>query len=241
MNGSAAERLRLQGAAICSAADKLRKDLLARAAAILQVDAEKLQIRDGVISSTEDPAKRTTFAALVKANRGVIRQTGRGVSGGRTRRIEQGRGSLLCRGGSGHLDRQLALCPRDLRARHRPGDQSAGRRGRHGGIAGGEHSSRHRCDSVGSRISWHAALQRGLFVLPACRPSWTFPSRPRSTSTAWSRAGSTASRASAKPASARCRARSRMPSITPAASGFASIPSRAKRSWPACARKRGAA
>src|SRR6202034_418839 len=72
----------LQGAAICSAADKLRRDLLTRAANVLQVDTEKLQIRDGVISSTEDSAKRTTFAALVKANQGAIRQTGRGVSGG---------------------------------------------------------------------------------------------------------------------------------------------------------------
>ena len=72
----------LQGAAICSAADKLRQDLLGRAANLLKVDAAKLQIRDGVISSTEDPKKSTTFAALVKANKGVISQTGRGVSGG---------------------------------------------------------------------------------------------------------------------------------------------------------------
>jgi CO/xanthine dehydrogenase Mo-binding subunit len=72
----------LQGAAICSAADKLRKDLLTRAASALRVSAEALQIRDGVISSTEDPSKSTTFAALVKANHGVIRQTGRGVAGG---------------------------------------------------------------------------------------------------------------------------------------------------------------
>jgi CO/xanthine dehydrogenase Mo-binding subunit/aerobic-type carbon monoxide dehydrogenase small subunit (CoxS/CutS family) len=72
----------LQGAAICSAADKLRKDLLARAATALQVSAEVLQIRDGVISSTDDPTKKTTFATLVKANNGVIRQTGRGVAGG---------------------------------------------------------------------------------------------------------------------------------------------------------------
>src|SRR5580693_8054951 len=43
----------LQGAAICSAADKLRKDLLTRAASVLRVNAEELQIRDGVISSTE--------------------------------------------------------------------------------------------------------------------------------------------------------------------------------------------
>jgi putative selenate reductase molybdopterin-binding subunit len=72
----------LQGAAIASAADKLRKDLLARAATALASDADALQIRDGVISSKEDPSKSTTFAALVNANNGVIRQTGRGVAGG---------------------------------------------------------------------------------------------------------------------------------------------------------------
>jgi CO/xanthine dehydrogenase Mo-binding subunit/aerobic-type carbon monoxide dehydrogenase small subunit (CoxS/CutS family) len=72
----------LQGAAMCSAADKLRKDLLARAAAALQVSAETLQVRDGVVSSREDPAKKSTFAALAKANQGFIRQTGRGVAGG---------------------------------------------------------------------------------------------------------------------------------------------------------------
>jgi len=72
----------LQGAAICAAADKLRKDLLRRAGDVLKVDVAKLQIRDGVISSTEDSKKSTTFVALAKANSGLIRQTGRGVSGG---------------------------------------------------------------------------------------------------------------------------------------------------------------
>ena len=72
----------LQGAAIGSAADKLRKDLLSRAAAVLNVNADALQIRDGVISSKDDSRKSTTFAALVKANKGPIRMSGRGVSGG---------------------------------------------------------------------------------------------------------------------------------------------------------------
>jgi len=40
---------------------KLRKDLLAERRG-LAGEAEELQIRDGVISSTEDTAKRTTFA-----------------------------------------------------------------------------------------------------------------------------------------------------------------------------------
>jgi CO/xanthine dehydrogenase Mo-binding subunit/aerobic-type carbon monoxide dehydrogenase small subunit (CoxS/CutS family) len=70
----------LQGAAICSAADKLRKDLLQRAATILKTDVTTLQIRDGVISSVGDSQKSTTFAALAKG--GAIRQTGRGVAGG---------------------------------------------------------------------------------------------------------------------------------------------------------------
>ena len=66
----------LQGAAICNAADKLRNDLLQRAAAVLKVDASQLKIRDGVISSGD---KSTTFAALAKNG---IRATGRGVAGG---------------------------------------------------------------------------------------------------------------------------------------------------------------
>ena len=72
----------LQGAATCSAADKLRKDLLQRAAAVLKVDAAHLQMRDGVISSSSDSKKSVTLAALAKANQGAIRMTGRGVSGG---------------------------------------------------------------------------------------------------------------------------------------------------------------
>ena len=41
----------LQGGALCKAADKLRQDVLKRAADVLKLDAAKLQIRDGVISS----------------------------------------------------------------------------------------------------------------------------------------------------------------------------------------------
>src|SRR2546428_13232353 len=65
----------LQGGALCTAADKLRKDLLNRASDVLNVDAARLQIKDGGISSRDDPRKKTTFAALAKANPGgVIRQ-----------------------------------------------------------------------------------------------------------------------------------------------------------------------
>jgi CO/xanthine dehydrogenase Mo-binding subunit len=72
----------LQGAAICNAADKLRKTLLERAAGLLKVRAENLRIRDGVISTTEDPRRSVSFAALAKASKGMIRETGRGVAGG---------------------------------------------------------------------------------------------------------------------------------------------------------------
>jgi CO/xanthine dehydrogenase Mo-binding subunit len=80
----------LQGAAVFSAADKLRKDLLRRAAAALKVDGSKLVIKDGVISSTEDPKKRTTFAALAKASGGAIRGTGSGVAQGQGRALAKG-------------------------------------------------------------------------------------------------------------------------------------------------------
>ena len=47
-----------------------------------KVDAAKLQIRDGVISPAEDPKRKVTFADLVKANKGPIRQTGRCIHPG---------------------------------------------------------------------------------------------------------------------------------------------------------------
>src|SRR5579863_7384159 len=85
----------LQGAAICLAADKLRKDLLARAADVLKIDTSKLTMRDGVISSSEDPKKSTTFAALAKANNGLIRQTGRGTTGGERTATNKGVGACF--------------------------------------------------------------------------------------------------------------------------------------------------
>ena len=72
----------LQGGALNAAADKLRKDLLTRASALLKVDAADLDIRDGVISSRANPRNRTTFAALAKANGGVIRMPGAAVHPG---------------------------------------------------------------------------------------------------------------------------------------------------------------
>ena len=75
----AGKTITLQGAAVCSATDKLRKDLLQRAATNLKVNVTGLQMRDGVISSTADQRKRVTFAALARANGGFIRQQGRGI------------------------------------------------------------------------------------------------------------------------------------------------------------------
>ena len=82
----------LQGGAICAATDKMRKDLLQRAAKTLAVDAADLAIRDGVITSAADARKRTTFAALVKANGGPIRQSGRCIEAGHGRALTKGIG-----------------------------------------------------------------------------------------------------------------------------------------------------
>ncbi len=67
----------LQGGALNNAADKLRKELLKRASDTLKVDAAKLQILNGVISSTEDAKKKVTFAELAKANKAPIHMIGR--------------------------------------------------------------------------------------------------------------------------------------------------------------------
>jgi CO/xanthine dehydrogenase Mo-binding subunit len=72
----------LQGGALCAAADKLRADLLGRAAAALKVDVGTLTIRDGVISMRDNPGKRTTFAALARANGGSVSMPGRCVHPG---------------------------------------------------------------------------------------------------------------------------------------------------------------
>ena len=84
----------LQGAAICSAADKLRTDLLERAARALKSDAATLRIADGRIFSTQNARQSTTFAALARANGGSIRMLGRGVAGGE--RTGQNKGVGAC-------------------------------------------------------------------------------------------------------------------------------------------------
>src|SRR4029450_2997256 len=72
----------LQGAAICNAADKLRKDLLERASRALKVDASTLRITDGRIVSTENSRRETTFAALARAKGGIIPLIWRRGAGG---------------------------------------------------------------------------------------------------------------------------------------------------------------
>jgi CO/xanthine dehydrogenase Mo-binding subunit/aerobic-type carbon monoxide dehydrogenase small subunit (CoxS/CutS family) len=84
----------MQGAAICSAADRLRKDLLKRASETLKTHPAKLAIRDGVVSALDDSKRSVSFAALVKANNGPIRATGRGVSSGE--RAAQNKGMGAC-------------------------------------------------------------------------------------------------------------------------------------------------
>ncbi len=91
----AGKTITIQGAAVCRAADKLRRDLLGRAATQLKVEAAKLRIRDGVISSTEDPRKSVTFAALARANGGFVRQTGRGVDNSPGRALTRGVGACF--------------------------------------------------------------------------------------------------------------------------------------------------
>jgi CO/xanthine dehydrogenase Mo-binding subunit len=84
----------LQGAATFNAADKLRKDLLDRAARVLKADAASLRIADGRIAVASDPKRATTFAALARANGGIIRAIGRGVAGGE--RTGQNKGVGAC-------------------------------------------------------------------------------------------------------------------------------------------------
>ena len=110
----------LQGGALCNAADKMRKELLQRAADTLKVDVTKLQVRDGVISSTDDAKKKITFVELVKANNGPIRMEGKCTHPGVDRPSDEPRHRrLLRRSRSRHLDWRLPLRPRFLRARCR--------------------------------------------------------------------------------------------------------------------------
>jgi CO/xanthine dehydrogenase Mo-binding subunit len=91
----AGKTITLQGAAVCSATDKLRKDLLQRAAETLKVDVVHLHMKDGVISSTQDPRRRTTFSVLAKANGGSIRHSGRGINRGQGRALSKGVGACF--------------------------------------------------------------------------------------------------------------------------------------------------
>jgi CO/xanthine dehydrogenase Mo-binding subunit len=86
----------LQGGALNNAADKLRQDLLKRAADTLKADVGRLQIRDGVISSMEDSKKKVTFVELVKANKGSIKSAGAACHpGGIGRSMNRGIGACF--------------------------------------------------------------------------------------------------------------------------------------------------
>ena len=85
----------MQGAAICSAVNKLRADLLERAAIALGVDESTLGFRDGVISSTADPEISTTFAALALANGGSIIHSGMGAHKDQGRALAKGVGACF--------------------------------------------------------------------------------------------------------------------------------------------------
>jgi CO/xanthine dehydrogenase Mo-binding subunit len=85
----------LQGAATCSAADKLRKELLERASRLLKVDVTQLRMQDGRIFSAANPQRATTFAELARANGGPIRMAGRGVAGGERTGSNKGVGACF--------------------------------------------------------------------------------------------------------------------------------------------------
>jgi xanthine dehydrogenase YagR molybdenum-binding subunit len=85
----------LQGAATCSAADKLRKELLERASRLLKVDVTQLRMQDGRIFSAANAQQATTFAALARANGGPIRMVGRGVAGGERTGSNKGVGACF--------------------------------------------------------------------------------------------------------------------------------------------------
>jgi xanthine dehydrogenase YagR molybdenum-binding subunit len=85
----------LQGAAVFNAADKLRKDLLQRAAAALNVDATMLQIKDGIISATNDAKKRISFGQLARASKTPLSQFGRGVASTQGRAMTKGVGACF--------------------------------------------------------------------------------------------------------------------------------------------------
>jgi CO/xanthine dehydrogenase Mo-binding subunit len=85
----------LQGAALFIAADKLRKDLLQRAAAALKADAATLQMKDGVISAKDDPRKRISFGQLVRTSKTPISQMGRGVASSQGRAMTKGVGACF--------------------------------------------------------------------------------------------------------------------------------------------------
>ncbi len=91
----AGKTVTVQGAATYSATDKLKKDLLDRAAATLNVDVAELEMRDGVIRSRSNPELQTTFTALAQAAGGSIVGAGQGVNKSQGRALTKGVGACF--------------------------------------------------------------------------------------------------------------------------------------------------
>ena len=188
----------LQGGALCNAADKMRKELLKRASAALKVDAAKLQIRDGVISSTDDPKKKITFAELVE---GQQRQPSSMI--GRCLPSRGDRQGDEPRHRSCFAEVEVDTWTGDWRyvraaycTRCRTCHESAAGERRHARVADAEHCDDDRRHSVGPGISGHACTTAWATCPTGCPRSWSRRTRPTYSSTAWSRAGSSARRAS---------------------------------------------
>ena len=225
----------MQGAAICSAADKLRRDLLGRASAALKTDVAQLSIRDGVISA--GAGKSVTFAAL--SSSGPIKAHGRGVSGGPRAGTNKGVGACFAEvevdTWTGNWRFIRAVYTHDTGILINPLVAEA--------------------DMVGSLVEstqiatdpipWdrefpgtrHYSVGYLSYRLPTIMDT---PKQTQLFIDSSSRAGFMALRVSAKPASARFPALSPTPFTMPAACASASTPLRAKKSWLACARRSGA-
>jgi CO/xanthine dehydrogenase Mo-binding subunit len=82
-----------QGGAALVAAEKLRNELFKRAEPTLGIDPSKMQIRDGVISSLDDPRKSVTCAALLQGQ--SLRMRGQTKSVGQGRSLAKGVGACF--------------------------------------------------------------------------------------------------------------------------------------------------
>ena len=158
----------LQGAAICSAADKLRKDLLARAA-----DAAEGRRREASRFATASslrptiPKRARPSPRWPKPTTASSAKPAAASPAANEPRSNKGVGACFVEvevdTWTGNWRFVRAVYTHDTGLRHQP----AGVRSRHGRFADRKHAGRHRPHSLGPRISRHAALQRRLPVLPA--------------------------------------------------------------------------